>query len=111
MLRTTRSDRLTAKLKSIKIELKKRRHEEVAAQKQWISSVLRGHFQYYGVPRNTRALHVFYRQVLWHWCRALRRRSQKHKLPWKRFCERASQVLPQPRVSHPYPNQRLSVIT
>ena len=111
VLRITRRERLTAKLKSIKIELKRRRHDKVAAQKQWISSVLRGHFQYYGVPRNTRALHVFYRQVLWHWFRALRRRSQKHKLRWQSFCERASRSLPQPRVTHLYPNQRLCVTT
>ncbi len=111
VLRITRRDRLTAKLKSIKVELKKRRHQKAVAQKQWISSVLRGHFQYYGVPRNSRALNVFYRQVLWHWFRALRRRSQKHKLRWKWFCEKARQCLPQPRIVHPYPNQRLSVTT
>ena len=111
VLRITRRERLTAKLKSIKVELKRRRHDKVAAQRQWISSVLRGHFQYYGVPRNTRALHVFYRQLLWHWFRALRRRSQKHKLRWQSFCERASRSLPQPRVTHLYPNQRLCVTT
>jgi hypothetical protein len=109
VLRITRRDRLTAKLKSIKIELKRRRHDKVADQKQWISAILRGHFNYFAVPRNSRALYVFYRQVLWHWCRALRRRSHKHKLPWKRFCERASKCLPQPHILHPYPNQRLRV--
>ena len=111
VLRITRRDRLTAKLKSIKVELKKRRHQKAVAQKQWIASVLRGHFQYFGVPRNSRALQVFYRQVLWHWFRALRRRSQKHKLRWKWFCEKAHQCLPQPHIVHPYPNQRLSVTT
>ncbi len=109
--RHTMRQRLTAKLKSIKIELKRRRHQKLAQQKQWVSAVLRGHFGYYGVPRNSRALGVFYREVLWHWWRALRRRSQKHRLPWKRFCKNASRLLPQPRITHPYPNQRLRVTT
>ncbi len=61
--RHTIRQRLTAKLKAIKIELKRRRHQKLAEQKRWLSSVLRGHYQYYGVPLNIQALSVFYRQV------------------------------------------------
>jgi len=107
--RHTMRQRLTAKLKSIKIELKRRRHQKLAEQRQWVSAVLRGHFQYYGVPRNSRLLGVFYKEVLWHWWRALRRRSQKHRLPWKHFCRQARRWLPPPRIAHPYPDQRLRV--
>jgi len=107
--RHTMRQRLTAKLKSIKIELKRRRHQKLAEQRQWVSAVLRGHFQYYGVPRNSRRLGVFYREVLWHWWRALRRRSHKHRLPWKHFCRQAQRWLPRPRITHPYPDQRLRV--
>ena len=109
--RHTIGQRLRAKLKSMNIELKRRRHQKLAEQRQWLSSVLRGYFQYYGVPRNTQALNVFYQGVLWHWWRALRRRSHKHRLPWKRFYRLARQRLPQPRVFHPYPDQRLCVTT
>ncbi len=109
--RHTIRQRLTAKLKSIKIELKRRRHQKVAFQSRWLSSVLRGHYHYYGVPHNFRALHVFYRETLWHWWRSLRRRSQKHKLPWRRLCRLARSRLPQPRITHPYPNERLRVTT
>ncbi len=109
--RHTIRKRLTAKLKEMKIELKRRRHEKLAQQRRWVSSVLRGHYQYYGVPRNSRALSAFYREILWHWWRALRRRSQKNKLPWKRFCRLARSRLPQPRIIHPYPDQRLRVTT
>ena len=109
--RHTMRQRLTAKLKSMKIELKRRRHQALAQQRRWVSSVLRGHYQYYGVPRNSQALSVFYREILWHWWRALRRRSQKHKLPWTRFCRLAQSRLPQPRITHPYPNERLCVTT
>ena len=109
--RHTMRQRLTAKLKSMKIELNRRRHQKLTEQRRWLSSVLRGHYQYYGVPLNSQALGVFYRQTLWHWWRALRRRSHKHRLPWTRFCRLAYQRLPQPRVIHPYPNQRLRVTT
>ncbi len=109
--RHTIGQRLTAKLKSIKVEMKRRRHWKLAEQRQWVSSVLRGHYAYYGVPRNNRALRVFYNEVIWHWWRALRRRSQRYRLPWKRFCRRVREQLPQPRITHPYPDQRLCVTT
>ncbi len=109
--RHTMHRRMAAKLKAIKYDLKRRRHEKVNEVRRWVSAVLRGHFQYYGVPRNSRALGAFYKEVLWHWWRALRRRSQKHNLPWKRFCRNARRHLPQPRITHPYPTQRLRVTT
>ncbi len=109
--RHTQRQRLTGKLKAMKIELKRRRHEKLAVQRRWVSSALKGHYAYYGVPRNRPALRVFYNQVIWHWWRALRRRSQKHNLRWKAFCRRAQERLPQPRITHPYPDQRLCVTT
>ncbi len=41
--RHTMRQRLTAKLKSMNIELKRRRHQKLAEQRRWVSSVLRGH--------------------------------------------------------------------
>jgi group II intron reverse transcriptase/maturase len=109
--RHTMRQRLTAKLQSMKIELKRRRHEKLAEQRRWLRSVLRGHYQYFGVPRNYEALQTFYQEIMWHWWRALRRRSQKHKLRWKHFCRLCRSRLPQPQITHPYPNQRLRVTT
>ena len=109
--RHTLRQRLTAKLKQLGVELKRRRHLKVEVLKPWLMAVLRGHYQYYGVPRNSRALKVFYEGVLWHLWRALRRRSQKHNLPKETFYRRAGQWLPPPRITHPYPNQRLCVTT
>ena len=109
--RHTMRQRLRAKLKSMKIELKRRRHQKLVKQRQWVSAVLEGHYRYYGVPRNIRALRAFYHEILWHWWRALKRRSQKNRLPWKLFCQKADHWLPRPRITHPYPNQRLRVTT
>jgi len=111
VLRQTMRQRLTAKLQAIKIELKRRRHHALIDQRKWLSAVLVGHYQYYGVPRNYRPLRIFYEEVLWHWLRALRRRSQKHRLPRTPFSRLARQWLPQPRITQPYPDQRLRVTT
>ncbi len=109
--RHTMRQRMAAKLKSVNAELKRRRHHKLAEQRQWVVSVLRGHYGYYGVPNNTRLLRGFYSGVLRIWWGSLRRRSQKHRLPWKRFCRKAHASLPQPRTTHPYPNRRLRVTT
>ena len=109
--RHTMRQRLAAKLKSIKVELKRRRHQKLAEQRKWVIAVLQGHYQYYGVPRNIHALGVFYRELLRLWWRALRRRGQKRRLSWKRFFRKAGQWLPRPRITHPYPDQRLCVTT
>ncbi len=109
--RHTMHERLTAKLKATKVELKQRRHRSVVEQREWLSAVLEGHYQYYGVPRNNRALDLFYIELVWHWWRALRRRSHKHRLKWKNFVALAKERLPQPKITHPYPDQRLCVTT
>jgi Mn-containing catalase len=43
--------------------------------------------------------------------RALERRSQRSKILWERMNRLASKYLPNPRICHPYPDQRLRVTT
>jgi RNA-directed DNA polymerase len=83
--RITISKRMRAKLSEIKTELKRRRHEPIPVQGQWLASVVRGHQAYYAVPGNTDAINGFRTQVVWHWCRALRRRSQRSRISWARM--------------------------
>jgi hypothetical protein len=52
-------------------------HHKVADVGKWLASVLRGHYQYYGVPRNVRKLNNFREAVRRLWHRTLNRRSQK----------------------------------
>jgi hypothetical protein len=73
--------------------------------------VLRGHFNYYGVPRNHAALESFRYHVFWLWWRSLRRRSQKTRLTWERMRRLARRYLPPARITHPYPNVRLRLST
>ena len=111
VLRQTMTKRMGAKLKAIQIELKKRMHQPIPEQGQWLLLVLRGHYQYYGVPRNYEALRTFRYHLTLLWKRALERRSQRSEILWERMNRLASKYLPNPRICHPYPDQRLHVTT
>jgi group II intron reverse transcriptase/maturase len=75
--RKTIPKRLRAKIKDVRKELYRNRHQPVAKQGAWLKAVVQGHFNYYGVPGNRIALDVFRKQVQRCWIQALRRRSQK----------------------------------
>lgn len=108
--RKTIGKRLREKVKSVREMLMRNRHRPVAEQARWLRAVVQGHFNYYGVPGNRKALEAF-RTLIGHaWLRALRRRSQKgRKLTWQRMQGWMERWLPRARASHPYPNQRLCV--
>ncbi len=111
VLRQTMRKRMQAKLREIARELRYRLHEPVPVVGQWLRSVVQGHFQYYAVPRNHRKPAAFKYQVYRLWLRALRRRSQRHRITGERMNRLATRWLPALRVVHPYPEQRLRVIT
>jgi nucleoid DNA-binding protein len=97
VVRKTMRKKMQAKLHELKLELRRRLHDPVPEVAAWLSSVLKGHYAYYGVPFNSRAMSNFRRQVVRLWYKALRRRSQKTKLTWNRMC-RLQKWLPQPRL-------------
>jgi group II intron reverse transcriptase/maturase len=108
VLRKTMANKLRAKLAELSQELRRRMHHRIRETGTWLQAVLRGHYQYYGVPRNGRALTAFYRQIRYIWRQMLRRRSdKKHRITWSFMDQLTKQWLPPPRIRHPYPNQRL----
>ena len=107
--RKTRRDRVRAKLKEVKEQLRQRRHQPIPAQGKWLKQVVTGHFAYYAVPTNLRALSAFRHHVTDLWRRSLRRRSQRDGTRWDRITQLAADWLPQPRILHPWPNQRFAV--
>jgi len=110
LMRKTITKRLGAKAKEVRNVLKRMRHKPVPEQGKWLCSVVRGHFNYYGVPGNVRALQAFRTLVNKAWLHALRGRSQKGKnLTWERMAKLIRVWIPGVRVCHPYPNQRLCV--
>jgi RNA-directed DNA polymerase len=107
--RKSRRDRVRAKLREIKEELRRRMHRPIPEQGGWLRRVVTGFFAYHGVPTNSRALVAFRYHVLDLWRRTLRRRSQKDALTWKRMTKLVDDWLPKPRILHPWPQQRFAV--
>jgi group II intron reverse transcriptase/maturase len=109
--RRTSRKRMRRKLGALKVELRRRMHAPVPEVGRWLGAVLRGHFNYYGVPQNYAALETFRYHVFWLWWRTLRRRSQKTRLTWERMRRLVLRYLPPARITHPYPNVRLRLST
>jgi hypothetical protein len=109
--RITDSKRVRAKLRAKRLEMRRRMHQPIPEQGRWLASVLRGHYQYYAVPDNGKALSAFRHQIIRHWRWTLRRRSQRTGVSWERMWRLADRWLPQPQIVHPWPEQRFSVIT
>jgi group II intron reverse transcriptase/maturase len=107
--RKTRSDRMRSKLQDIKAELRRRMHLPIPIQGKWLSEVVGGHFAYYAVPTNIRALTAFRYRVIDLWRRTLQRRSQKDGATWERIAQLASDYLPKPCILHPWPSIRFAV--
>jgi group II intron reverse transcriptase/maturase len=103
LLRQTSRKKRQAKLQALREEIRQAKHEPPVEQHRWLSAVLHGHYNYYGVPGNTRAMGSFRHQIREQWHRTLQRRSQRGR--WTnaertRFDRRYP--LPQPRVTRPY---------
>jgi RNA-directed DNA polymerase len=109
LLRKTKAKKLRAKLKALKVELRRRMHRPVAEVGRWLKSVVEGHYRYYGVHGNLPALSRFRFEVTQLWYRTLRRRSQKTTVTWPSMHRLELLWLPLPRVTHSYPDQRLRV--
>jgi len=109
--RKTISKRMRAKLAEVKDQIKQRRHYPVPEQGEWLGSVVRGHLAYYAVPGNTDAVAAFRTQVIRHWFKALRGRSQRTRVNWKRMNLYVQRWIPPARVQHPFPNVRFDART
>lgn len=109
--RKTIRKRLRAKLLELKDKLRRAINTPIPQVGKWLASVLRGHYNYYGVPLNSEALAIFHRGVVKLWRQVLRRRSQRARITWERMGAIAAQWLPTPRIVHPYPDQRFTVRT
>ena len=109
--RITDSKRLQAKLRALKDELMRRRHQPIPEQGRWLASVLRGHANYYGVPDNREALLAFRYYATEHWYRALRRRSQRYAADVGTDAAPRDRWLPWPQIIHPWPDARFDART
>ncbi len=110
LVRRTSRKKRQAKQASLADEIDRRKHHRVREQLAWLTSVLRGHFNYYGVPGNFSALKSFRHFVRRTWHRALQRRSQRAR--WTEaqrdaFDERFP--LPRARITQAHPLTRFAL--
>ena len=112
VVRRSSGKRVRRKLADLRKKIRRRVSEPIPDQGRWLRSAVEGWFRYHAVPLNFEALARFRRAVMGLWLRALRRRSQRgRRLKWERFLTIVDRWLPRPRILHPYPEQRLRVMT
>jgi RNA-directed DNA polymerase len=111
VLRQTMRRRLRAKLKAMKRWLRDHLHAPIPWVGAYLRRVIQGYLNYYAVPRNGPALRAFLSGLGWLWFKSLRRRSQTSRVSWSRMYPLLRTYFPTTRILHPYPEQRLAVMT
>jgi RNA-directed DNA polymerase len=95
--RKTAKDRLRRALHQMAQWCRRNRNLPLAQQHAMLSAKLRGHYAYYGLPGNARALSCFWWSTRAIWRMWLDRRSQRGRMTWWRF-ELLSKRYPLPPV-------------
>jgi group II intron reverse transcriptase/maturase len=108
--RVTAKKRMVAKLKAIKIELRRRMHDRPGVVGAWLRKVVNGYYQYHAVPGNIRQLSTFRQRINRLWYQALARRSQRARKRWETLTPLFERWIPRPKVLHPYPQVRFYAI-
>lgn len=100
--RKTASNRLSRAIQRVTAWCRSHRHEPIGQQHEMLVRKLKGHYAYYGITGNSRALAQFRHAVMAGWRKWLCRRSQKGRLTWHRFNAllKSAYPLPPSRVVH-----------
>jgi RNA-directed DNA polymerase len=103
VLQVTAKSRFARALAAISDWCRTHRHWSIRDQHRHLSSMMRGHFAYYGVGGNSRRLRWFANQVMRLWQKWLSRRDRQNVFQWTRFNEMLKRhPLPPPKIFHPY---------
>lgn len=96
----TAKDRFRRSLRRVKGWCRAHRHDTIAEQHAGLSQKLRGHYAYYGVTGNHRALARYFEEVKRIWKKWLSRRNSRG-FDWPRMVHiLVAYPLPRPRVVH-----------
>ena len=97
----TAKDRLARSCRAVWEWCRKHLHLTVDEQCRGLNGKLRGHYGYYGLTHNTRALRQYHARVRRIWFRWLRRRGNDGKLTWEAFANLLIRhPLASPRIVH-----------
>lgn len=83
--RKTSKSRMTRAIRTISEWMEKHRHKPVPEQRKTLNQKLNGHFRYYGITGNSKALGRFRYEVVKRWRAWLDRRSQRARMTWERM--------------------------
>jgi len=101
VMRRTAPERMSRALRKITRWCRWARHMPVKKQHSILVSKLRGHYNYYGITGNGKAIASFFYFVKRIWRKWLDRRSQRARMKWKRFNRLLQRYpLPPPVVVH-----------
>jgi RNA-directed DNA polymerase len=99
----TAKDRFSRALHRVREWCRAHRHDPLRAQQQALAQKLRGHYGYFGVSSNYRALARFYRETRRAWQKWLSRRSNAGYVNWPHMLALLGRFsLPQPRIARRY---------
>lgn len=99
MKHKTMAKRLSRALRRMNQWMRLVRHQEIEKQQEALEDKLNGHYNYYGVSGNSKALKSFLYQTERLWRKWLGRRSQRAKKNWEWFAQLLQTYpLPQPRI-------------
>ena len=99
----TAKDRYARAVAAVTDWCREHRHWSFRDQHRRLSSMMRGHFAYYGVGGNSRRLRWFANQAVRVWRKWLSRRHRGGGVPWARFnALLARHPLPSVRILHGY---------
>jgi RNA-directed DNA polymerase len=103
VMRQTATKRLSRAVRSIAQWCRDHRHLPVCEQHAILSQKVRGHYAYYGITGNARALKGFLCAVHRAWRKWLNRRNRLREMTWDRFNRLLQRyALPPPRIVHSY---------
>ena len=103
VIRQTASKRLSRAVRSIAQWCRNHRHRPICEQHAILSQKVRGHYAYYGITGNARALKGFLCAVHRAWRMWLTRRNRLREMTWDRFNRLLKRYpLPPPRIVHSY---------
>ena len=106
--RKTAKKRMVAKLRALKAELRRQRHQPLALVGAWLHKAVLGYYQYHAIPGNLDQLYTFGHRLRRIWRTILVRRSQRGRMSWARLTPPLNRWIPPPRVLHPYPEARFA---
>jgi len=99
----TEKSRLRRSLLSLQDLMRQIRHQTIQEQVDSLNTVLRGHYAYYGIAGNIRALHKVHRATERYWRKMLGARSWAGSVTWATFNQIKTRTpLLRPKLCLPY---------